>query len=59
MSKEVMVHQCEGEQGQQNFAHPDQQLHQQINLLFSRLDEEQQPWFAALQSAQSVRVTIA
>ena len=52
MSKEVTVHQCECAQCQQNFAHPDQQLHQQINLFFSRLDEQQRRWFAALQATQ-------
>ena len=30
--------------------HPDRGLHQQMNLLASRLDEQQRRWFAALES---------
>jgi hypothetical protein len=30
--------------------HPDCALHQQMNLLASRLDEQQRRWFAALES---------
>jgi hypothetical protein len=33
--------------------HPDRQLHHQINLLMSRLDEQQRRWFAALQSKKA------
>lgn len=30
--------------------HPDRALHQQMNLLLSRLDEPQRRWYAALES---------
>lgn len=32
--------------------HPDQELHRQMNLLFSRLDEQQRRWYAAVESAK-------
>lgn len=35
--------------------HPDQRLHQQINLLVSRLDEQQRRWFAALEATRHGR----
>lgn len=31
-------------------AHPDRDLHRQVILVFSRLDEQQRRWFAALES---------
>ena len=30
--------------------HPDKQLHQQMNLLLSRLDEQQRRWYAAVEA---------
>ncbi len=33
-------------------AHPDQEIHRQMNLLFSRLDEQQRRWSAAVESAK-------
>ena len=35
---------------QQELDHPDRQLHRQMNLLLSRLDEQQRRWFVALES---------
>jgi hypothetical protein len=35
--------------------HPDRGLHQQMNLLASRLDEQQRRWFAALESRKRGR----
>ena len=32
--------------------HPDQQSHRRINLLMSRLDEQQRRWYAAVESAK-------
>ena len=32
--------------------HPDQLLHRQINLLISRLDEQQRRWFAAVEATR-------
>ena len=31
--------------------HPDQERHRQMNLLISRLDEQQRRWYAALESS--------
>jgi len=35
---------------QQQADHPDRELHRQMNLLLSRLDEQQRRWFVALES---------
>jgi hypothetical protein len=32
--------------------HPEQVIHRQMNLLFSRLDEQQRRWYAAVESAR-------
>jgi hypothetical protein len=32
--------------------HPERQLHEQMNLLFQRLDEQQRRWVAAIESKQ-------
>ncbi len=32
--------------------HPDRELHRQMNLLLSRLDEQQRRWYAAVESAK-------
>ena len=32
--------------------HPDRGIHRQMNLLFSRLDEQQRRWYAAVESAK-------
>ena len=44
------VHQCECSHCQQDTPHPDQELHRQMNLLLSRLDEQQRRWYAAVES---------
>jgi hypothetical protein len=44
------VHQCECPACQQPESHPDQELHARMNLLLSRLDEQQRRWFAALEA---------
>ena len=49
MSKET-VHQCECQNCQQAEDHPDKELHHQTNLLLSRLDEQQQRWYVALEA---------
>jgi hypothetical protein len=46
----IEVHQCECRQCQQEGDHPDKELHRQMNLLMSRLDEQQRRWYAALES---------
>jgi hypothetical protein len=45
-----VVHLCACPHCQSGEDHPDYQLHHQINLLMSRLDEQQRRWFAALES---------
>jgi hypothetical protein len=47
---DTVVHCCSCPLCQSGQDHPDQQLHYQINLLMSRLDEQQRRWFAALES---------
>ena len=48
-----VVHQCACPHCQSGHDHPDRQLHHQINLLMSRLDEQQRRWFAALESKKA------
>jgi hypothetical protein len=44
------VHQCECEICQQIETHPEKLRHYQMNLLASRLDEQQRRWYAAVES---------
>jgi hypothetical protein len=44
------VHQCECSTCQQNRPHPDQVLHRQMNLLLSRLNEQQRRWYVAVEA---------
>lgn len=44
------VRQCECPNCQQSGNHPDKELHHQMNLLLSRLDEQQQRWYVALEA---------
>jgi len=44
------IHQCECEVCQQSEIHPDQALHQQMNLFMSRLDEQQRRWYASIEA---------
>ena len=44
------LHQCECDVCQQCESHPDQTIHQQMNLLLSRLDEQQRRWYAAIEA---------
>ena len=44
------VHQCQCPRCQQETSHPDQELHRQMNLLLSRLDEQQRRWYVALEA---------
>lgn len=48
MVLEVRVCQCP--LCQQGIEHPDRELHRQMNLLLSRLDEQQRRWYVALES---------
>ncbi len=44
------VYQCKCPHCQQETPHPDQGLHRQMNLLLSRLDEQQRRWYVAVES---------
>ena len=49
----MVVHECECEVCQQSESHPDQALHQQMNLFMSRLNEQQRRWYAALEAKKA------
>jgi hypothetical protein len=44
------IHACQCDICQQEIDHPEKQLHQRINLLLSRMDEQQRRWFVAHES---------
>jgi len=44
------VQQCQCPECQQTGAHRNKELHHQMNLLLSRLDEQQQRWYVALEA---------
>ena len=44
------IHQCQCPNCQQPDGHPDKELHHQMNLLLSRLDEQQRRWYVALEA---------
>ena len=44
------MHLCPCEICQQEIEHPEKQLHRRINLLLSRMDEQQRRWFVAHES---------
>ncbi len=50
---DIVVHSCACPHCQRGQDHPDRLLHYQINLLMSRLDEQQRRWFAALESKKA------
>ena len=44
------VYQCQCPDCQQSGEHPNKDLHHQMNLLLSRLDEQQRRWYVALEA---------
>ncbi len=48
--QEAVIHQCRCGNCVRRSDHPDRQLHGQMNLLASRLDEQQRRWFVAIES---------
>ena len=44
------AHQCQCSRCQQPEPHPEREVHAQMNLLLSRLDEQQRRWYAAVES---------
>ena len=47
---EVKIHECECADCRQGVDHPLKELHRQMNLFLSRLDEQQRRWYVALES---------
>jgi hypothetical protein len=47
------LHQCQCPRCAAGEDHPDRQLHRHVNLLMSRLDEQQRRWLAALESKKA------
>ena len=48
--QEAGIHQCQCSDCRQSGDHPNKLLHHQMNLLLSRLDEQQRRWCVALES---------
>ena len=46
------MHQCKCEKCQLEPIQPEREMHRQINLLLSRLDEQQRRWYLGLQAQQ-------
>ena len=44
------LHVCKCANCQSSEEHPDKKLHRQINLLLSRLDEQQRRWYVAVEA---------
>jgi hypothetical protein len=44
------LHVCQCKNCQKAEEHPDKKLHQQMNLLLSRLDEQQRRWYVAVEA---------
>jgi hypothetical protein len=44
------IHKCQCPNCLQEGDHPDKELHRQMNLFLSRLDEQQRRWYVALES---------
>jgi hypothetical protein len=47
---DIAVHQCQCKVCVSGVKHPDRQRHHRINLVLSRLNEQQRRWLAALES---------
>ena len=45
-----VIHECECEICQQEASHPEKEIHHQMNVLLSRLDEQQRRWYVALEA---------
>jgi hypothetical protein len=44
------IHQCECDLCRQPGEHPEKEHHHRVNVFFSRLDEQQRRWYAALEA---------
>jgi hypothetical protein len=50
MMSKLEVYSCQCSNCQQETPRPDQQLHRQMNLFLSRLDEQQRRWYVAMEA---------
>jgi hypothetical protein len=50
--QDAAIHQCQCPHCCHSDFHPDQEHHRRINLFVSRLDEQQQRWYVALESME-------
>ncbi len=46
----TLIHECQCETCQQSKGHANWQLHHQMNVFLSRLDEQQRRWYVGLES---------
>lgn len=53
--KERKVHRCECPKCQASADHAEAEIHRQMNLLLSRLDEDQRRWYVALEAKKRGR----
>jgi hypothetical protein len=49
---QTLIHQCQCLHCIGETPHPDQVIHRQMNVLLSRLDEQQRRWYAALEATR-------
>ena len=49
---DTTIHQCQCPACLSGADHPERHVHEQINLLFQRLDEQQRRWVAAIESTK-------
>lgn len=49
---DIELHQCQCPDCVAGHDHPNREWHRQMNLLFSRLDEQQRRWVAAVESTK-------
>jgi hypothetical protein len=49
---EKIIHQCQCANCSQAEGHPDKKIHYEMNLLLSRLDEQQRRWYVALEAGK-------
>ena len=50
--QDASIHICQCRVCQDPQAHPDKLIHRRMNLLLSRMDEQQRRWYAALESTR-------
>jgi hypothetical protein len=50
--QEATIHVCECPACRGTEPHPDKQLHRRMNLLLSRMDEQQRRWYVGLESTR-------